>query len=97
MVMFTSLCATIVVLLFNKIYIWYALLLCLMTAIGSYPGVICQALIVKKTGKQQWTVLILLSFIVGCAIGMPLIGLFQTLHKQELGLDVMEWGRYCPE
>lgn len=51
MVYFTCFASTVAVLLMNKLPIQYAIILCILTAMGTYPGVYGQAYIVKKTGK----------------------------------------------
>lgn len=52
MAYFTTFAASCSVILLNKMPNVYAVLLCVFTVIGTYPGVFMQGYIVKVTGKQ---------------------------------------------
>jgi uncharacterized membrane protein YfcA len=41
MVMYTTMASTMVVILLNKLYVQYAVILCVLTLIGTIPGVYC--------------------------------------------------------
>ena len=63
--MWTALSATINVLINKGLNIPYSILICVLTLIGSIPGILGQGWLVKVTGgRNQFTVMILLSFLV---------------------------------
>lgn len=62
--MFGAITSTIMTIIFNKLNYWYALYFCIMTFVGTYPGLLMQYYLVKKTGRKYITPLLLLFFIV---------------------------------
>lgn len=67
--------SSIVVILFNKLQLWYALILCIATAIGTIPGIILQHKIVHWTGRPSMTVLFLMFFILFSTFANPAISI----------------------
>jgi uncharacterized membrane protein YfcA len=96
MVIFTTTASSMVVILLNRLYVKYAIILAILTLIGSYPGVYMQSYIVMRNGgRQQYTVVILLFFIVFCLVLIPLLNVITLTQKASDGYDVFAWGSYC--
>jgi hypothetical protein len=67
--------SSIVVILFNRLQLWYALILCIATAVGTIPGIILQHKIVAWTGRPSMTVLFLMFFILFSTFANPWISI----------------------
>ena len=63
--MFTTLAASIITLLNQKLNLPYAVLLCSLSLLGTMPGLYGQGWIVRKAkGRNQFTVMILFFFLI---------------------------------
>ena len=52
--MFTTLSATIQVMIFRKIYLTYMVFIILMTFLGTLPGIYLQSYLVRKSGHPSY-------------------------------------------
>lgn len=68
--------ASIVVAIFAKLNLVYALMLCIMTAVGTIPGIMLQHALVRWTGRPSATVLMLIIFIAFSIFANPAISIF---------------------
>jgi uncharacterized membrane protein YfcA len=73
--------SSIVVMLFNKMDLMYALILCIMTAAGTIPGIILQHKIVRITGRPSMTVALLMFFILFSIIANPAISIDVLIQR----------------
>ena len=96
MTMYTTLSSTIVGLLMGKLNHKYAIVVNVLTIIGSYPGIYAQTAIVKKAGgKQQYVVMILCAFIIMILVSIPTLSTIAMTHKHEEGLRLFAFNSYC--
>lgn len=93
--MLNALAASIAVTLFGKMNLIYALLLCIFTAIGTFPGLILQHWLVAKTGRASITVLIIFTLVVFSAFCNPIIAAVNLSYRADEGKNIMETGSYC--
>ena len=95
-VMFTTLAASITLLLSNGLNIPYFILINSLTIVGTIPGLHGQiAIVTKSGGRNQFTVAILLSFLFLCLITVLPLSIVENLRKSEDGEDVTAFGSYC--
>ena len=94
--MFTTLAATINLLLNNGLNIPYFLLISALTIVGTIPGVLGQVAIVTKTGgRNSFTVAILLSFLFICLVTVLPLSIVETMRASDNGEDVTAFSPYC--
>ena len=86
--MFTTLAATINVLINDKLNQPYSLMINLLTIVGTIPGLFGQVWLVKKTGRTQFTVLILLSFLIFCLVSVLPLSIVESIRASDEGKDV---------
>lgn len=73
--MIGSTASTFIIIIFGRFNPIYAVVLSVMTLIGSYPGLITQKWLVVKTGKPSTTVALLLMFILFCLFANPILSI----------------------
>ena len=94
--MFTTLAATINLLLNNGLNIPYFLLISALTIVGTIPGVLGQVAIVTKSGgRNSFTVAILLSFLFICLVTVLPLSIVETMRASDNGEDVTAFSPYC--
>ena len=80
--MLNTMSATIVVAIFQKLNLVYALCLCVFTVVGTIPGIMLQHYLVKKTKKPRVTVALLFGFIVFSVVANPIIAIINLVYRQ---------------
>jgi hypothetical protein len=90
-----STASTFIVIMFGRFNPYYAIVLSVMTLIGSYPGLITQKWLVVKTGKPSTTVALLLMFIIFCLLANPILSIINIFQMSKAGADVLKMGTYC--
>lgn len=94
--LFTTLAATINVLLNNSLNLPFALLICLISVVGTLPGVQGQVMIVQKAGgRAQFTVAILLAFLFFILFTVLPLSVIETMRAKNAGQDPMALKEYC--
>ena len=93
--MYTTIAATINVLINQKLNIPYAAMITIFTIIGTMPGLYTQIWIVKKTGRIQFTVLILLCFLVFCMVTILPLSIIEAVRASNDGEDVSSFNNFC--
>ena len=93
--MFTTLAATIQVIIFKKIQLDYGLYVLIMTAIGTFPGIFFQRWVVSTTGKVSYQVMFMTACISLAVISIALINVPTLIHKKELGVALFAMNDYC--
>ena len=96
MTLFTTMAATINVIINDKLNIPFFLLFSGLTIVGTIPGLYGQIMIVVKTGgRTQFTVAILFSFLAICLFTVLPLSIIETLRASEDGEDVTAFSPYC--
>ena len=95
--MFTTLAATIQVMVFNKINMEYALYIQVMTVIGSFLGLFFQRYIVQRYNRVSYTNFFFVSAIIFAFFASIIINIPILVHKSELGEDIVVFTDYCPK
>ena len=96
--MFTTLSATINLLINDGLNIEFFLLINALTIVGTIPGLFGQVAIVKKCGgRNQFTVAILLSFLFICLVTVLPLSIVETVRASGAGEDVTSFSPYCVE
>ena len=94
--MFTTLASTLIVLLNNGLNIPYLGLLIVMTLIGTLPGLKGQNWIVQKAkGRTQFTVAILLSFILLQLVTILPLSVIESVRASDQGEDPLAFKSIC--
>lgn len=96
MTMFTTAAATINLLLSNGLNIPYTVLISAISIVGTVPGLYGQvAIVVKSGGRNQFTVMILLLFLVICLISVLPLSILETLNANANGVNVTGFNSFC--
>ena len=94
--MFTTLAATINLLLNDGLNLPFFFLINALTIVGTIPGLFGQVAIVKWAGgRNQFTVAILLSFLFICLVTVLPLSIVETLRASDAGEDVTAFSDYC--
>lgn len=94
--LFTTLAASINVLMNNKINIPYAILINVLSIVGTIPGLYGQLWIVKKAGgRSSMTVAILLFFIVFQLVTILPLSIVANMRKSDDGEDITSFKSFC--
>ena len=94
--LFTTAAATINVLINQKLNLEYAGWICLLTLIGSLPGIYGQGWIVAKAkGRTQFTVAILFGYLVFQLVTVLPLSIDEAIRAKNNGVDIMAFKNYC--
>ena len=94
--MFTALSATINILINEGLDIPYSILICVLTLVGSIPGLFGQGWLVKVTGgRNQFTVMILLFFLLFILVTVLPLSIISTIRASDAGDDVTSFNSFC--
>lgn len=93
--MLIALAGSIEVTIFSKMNLVYALVLCVCTAIGTFPGLILQHWFVQKTGRPSIILAIVFTLVVFSAICNPIIAAVNLGYRSREGFNIMETSSYC--
>ena len=67
----------------------------IFTIIGTLPGLYTQIWIVKKTGRIQFTVLILLCFLIFCMVTILPLSIIEAMRASDDGEDISSFNSFC--
>jgi uncharacterized membrane protein YfcA len=95
MTLFTTLASTLNLIINNRINLHYSLMINLVSILASIPGLYLQSYVVQKTGRNQFTVLFLLSTILFVLFAMLPVNIQQVIHTSKNGHSIWELAQYC--
>jgi hypothetical protein len=95
--MFTTLAATINVVIYKKIFLRYSLYVQIMTAFGTLPGIFFQAYAIKVTGRVSTQVFLLISCLSLATVSIFVLTIPTLIHKAQMGAQIFALAKYCPE
>ena len=99
MTMFTTLAATINMIIFKRIDIQYMLVIAVLTVLGSIPGIFMQSYIREKAGgRTQFSVAILISVLVIIAVTVTPWMIIDTIKASRSPFqdeEVLAFQPYC--
>ena len=96
LVLFTTLSASINLLINEQLNIPYSLWLSLFTIIGTIPGLFAQGWIVRKAGgRNQFTVMILIFILVFCLLTILPLSLLEALKANDDGKSITKVNSFC--
>ena len=94
--LFTSLAATINVLINESLNLPFSLAINLLTLIGTLPGLYGQQWILRKSGgRTQFIVMILLAFLLLQLVTILPLSIVETMRASDEGEDVMAVKDFC--
>ena len=94
--LYTTLASSINLIINEKLNLEYSLLINILTIIGSLPGLYGQGWIVQKAGgRTQFTVVILLSFLLLILVASLPISITEIQRAKDDGQDVTSFTRFC--
>mmetsp|Transcript_5667 Transcript_5667/g.8973 ORF Transcript_5667/g.8973 Transcript_5667/m.8973 type:complete len:175 (-) Transcript_5667:7-531(-) len=93
--MFTTLSATIQVIIFKKIYLVYAAYILLMTALSTVPGIFFQGYLVRTTGHVSYQVLVLATIMYIAMFSVAGFTIPDAIHRADEGEELFEFYKYC--
>ena len=93
--LFSATTSTITVILLGKLQWQYALLICSLSLIVTYPGLRMQAKILAKTGRPSIFSLLLLCFVTFCLFAVPSVSVYNLSQQKKANIDVMSVTPYC--
>lgn len=94
--LFTTLAASTILLFNSALNMPYAALICIVTLIGTFPGLYGQTWLVKKAGGRiQFTVLILFCFLILPIVSVLPLSLIDTKRASDNGADVGAFTPFC--
>lgn len=94
--LFTTFTATSVLLMNSKLNIPYMILIGVLTIVGTIPGLIGQKKLVQWTGgRNQFTVMILLFFLVIILLTALPLGIVENLRALDSGEDIAAFNDFC--
>mmetsp|Transcript_47573 Transcript_47573/g.62898 ORF Transcript_47573/g.62898 Transcript_47573/m.62898 type:complete len:110 (-) Transcript_47573:118-447(-) len=94
--LFTTLAATVILLFNDALNLPYAALICLVTLIGTFPGLYGQTWLVKKAGGRiQFTVFILFCFLLLPILTVLPLSIIDTKRASDNGKDVGTFTAFC--
>ena len=95
--MFTTLAATINVLIYKKIFLRYALYVQIMTFFGTFPGIFFQAHAIKATGRVSTQIFLLITALSLATLSIFGLTIPTLIHKAQSGVAIFALSKYCPE
>ena len=96
MTMFTTMAATINLLFNDKLNIPFFVLINILTVVGTIPGLYGQIwIVVKNGGRNQFTVMILWSFLAICLLTVLPLSIVENMRASDDGEDITAFSPYC--
>ena len=94
--MFTAGCATITMIVFQRLDLQYTLIINIITILGTLPGVYGQGWIVRKAGGRfQFTIMIMMFFQVFAVATIFPMMLKNSFSARDYGEDIFAFSTYC--
>lgn len=89
--------STVSQILYKKLNLVYALIICVPTILGAVLGIYCQRWLIAKTGRGSSSVAFLMFFLVFSVILNPAVTIYVLVEKSKKGYDLITMPSYCPD